>query len=84
MSDEIRLRLNHVFREVFKDKTIEVFDEMTANDIERWDSLSHLTMIDAVENEFGIKFKLKELIAMINVGDLIQGIRLKTGLKSNA
>ena len=39
--------------------------------MDRWDSLTHLTMIAEVESEFGVKFKLKELISMKNVGDMI-------------
>lgn len=76
--EDIINRLNKIFREVFEDSSIQVTREMTANDVERWDSLSHLTMIAAVEKEFGIKFKLKELVSMKNVGDLINNIASKT------
>lgn len=77
MEQDIINRLNKVFREVFEDNTIQITREMTANDVEKWDSLSHLTMIAAVEKEFGIKFKLKELVSMKNVGDLMMAIASK-------
>ncbi len=80
MNQEIIDRLNKLFRQVFEDSSIQVTPEMTANDVERWDSLSHLTMIAAVEKEFGIKFKLKELVSMKNVGDLITAILSKTAV----
>jgi acyl carrier protein len=70
-------RLNNIFRQVFEDSSIQVSREMTASDVEKWDSLSHLTMIAAVEKEFWIKFKLKELVSMKNVGDLLTAIASK-------
>lgn len=76
--EEITNRINKIFREVFQDSSINVTNEMTAADVEKWDSLSHLTMIAAVEKEFGIKFKLKELVSMKNVGDLITAVQSKT------
>jgi acyl carrier protein len=44
-------RLNNIFRQVFEDSSIQVSREMTASDVEKWDSLSHLTMIAAVQAE---------------------------------
>jgi acyl carrier protein len=75
--EDIINRLNKIFREVFEDSSISITKEMTANDVEKWDSLSHLTMISAVEKEFGIKFKLKELVSMKNVGDLMMAVASK-------
>ena len=76
--EDIVNRLNTIFRQVFEDTSIEVTREMTSNDLDKWDSLSHVTMIVAVEEEFGIKFRLRELVAMKNVGDLIDSIARKT------
>ena len=78
MSEEIKTRLNSIFADVFQDSSIQISDEMTTQDVERWDSLSHLTLIATIEDEFDIKFKLKELIAMKNVGDLINGVKAKS------
>jgi acyl carrier protein len=75
--EEIKSRLNTVFCKVFKDNSILITDETTAKDIEKWDSLTHLILISGTESEFGIKFKLKELIAMKNVGDFIRSIESK-------
>ena len=82
MMEDIINRLNTIFREVFEDGSIQVTQEMTANDVEKWDSLSHLAMVIAVEKEFRIKFKLKELVSMKNVGDLINTIVSKTTASS--
>lgn len=50
---------------------------MTADDVENWDSLTHMLMITKVEEQFGVKFKLKELNKMKQVGDLISLIESK-------
>jgi acyl carrier protein len=50
---------------------------MTAQDIEKWDSLRHIQLISEVERVFGIKFKLREILHMNNVGDLIDLITAK-------
>ena len=73
-------KLNKVFRKVFKDNSIVIYDEMTASEVEKWDSLTHIVLISSTEDEFGIKFKLKELIAMKNVGDFIKSIKEKVNI----
>ena len=52
---------------------------MTASDVENWDSLTHMFMITKVEEVFGIKFKLRELNKLKNVGDLCNTIAEKLG-----
>lgn len=74
---EIIEKLTAVFHEVFNDNTIVLSDEMTAKDVENWDSLTHMLMITKVEETFGIKFKLKELNKLKMVGDLINTIETK-------
>ena len=76
-SEEVKIRLNKVFCKVFKDDTIVIHEKTTANDINKWDSLTHLTLISDTEEEFNIKFKLNELIAMKTVGDYIKTIQAK-------
>lgn len=70
--DEIYSRLNEVFRDVFDDDSIEVNAETTADDIEDWDSLNHITLIDAVENEFKVRFTMGEVSGMKNVGEMAE------------
>ncbi|MBP9993468.1 MAG: acyl carrier protein [bacterium] len=74
---EIIEKLTAVFHEVFNDNNIVLSDEMTAKDVENWDSLTHMLMITKVEETFGIKFKLKELNKLKMVGDLINTIETK-------
>jgi acyl carrier protein len=69
--------LNGVFQQVFDDDTIAISPEMTANDIDGWDSLSHVNLIVAVETRFGIRFSQKELLTFKNIGDLLRCIEGK-------
>lgn len=69
-SKMIYARLNKVFRDVFDDDSITVNPKTTANDIEDWDSLEHITLIAAVEKEFKMKFKMGEISSMKNVGEM--------------
>lgn len=76
--EEIFERLNGVFRDVFDDDSIEVNSQTTADDIEDWDSLNHITLIDAVESEFGVKFTMGEVSGMKNVGEMAEIIQKRT------
>ncbi len=69
---EIFSRLNNIFRKVFDDPSIVVTPKTTAKDIEDWDSLEHITLIGAVEREFKMKFTMKEVSSMKNVGEMAQ------------
>lgn len=69
--------LNGIFRQVFDDDSIHISSEMTANDIDGWDSLSHVNLIVAVETKFCIRFSQKELLTFRNVGDLLKCIESK-------
>ena len=75
---EIYERLNKVFRDVFDDEEICVNETTTANDIDDWDSLEHINLIVAIENEFGIKFTMWETTSLKNVGEMVSLIIKKT------
>lgn len=75
--EEIISKLTVIFHDVFNDENIVLRDDMTAHDVERWDSLTHMLMISKVEETFGIRFKLKELNKLKQVGDLIEIIGSK-------
>ncbi|HMI78604.1 MAG TPA: acyl carrier protein [Ferruginibacter sp.] len=75
--EEIVATLTPVFRKVFGDKSLVLTDQLTALDVENWDSLSHMLLIAEVESKFSIKFRLKELNKMANVGDMIAVISSK-------
>ena len=73
-TNQIIEKLTEIFRDVFSEPELIISEEMTAADVERWDSLTNMQMITEVENQFGIKFKLKDLRKLNRVGDLIDTI----------
>ena len=68
--EEVFVKLNEVFRDVFDDESIEVSEVTTSNDIEDWDSLEHINLIAAVEQEFGVTFNMGQVVTMKNVGEM--------------
>jgi len=74
---ELLDRLNEIFCEVFDDDDIKIAPEMTANDVDGWDSLSHVNLIVAIETKFNVRFNQKELLKQRNVGDLMAVIQRK-------
>lgn len=69
--EEVINRLNEVFISVFDDEEIKITEATTADDIEDWDSLEHINLLVAVEQEFNMKFNMNEVGNMKNVGDMI-------------
>ena len=69
--EKITEKLNEVFRDVFDNEDITVSDATTADDIEEWDSLEHISLISAVEKAFKMRFTMKEVSGMKNVGEMI-------------
>lgn len=74
---EIMERVTSVFRDVFDDEELIITDSTTANDIEDWDSLTHITLISEIEDEFGYKFGMKEVLGLKNVGEMIDLLESK-------
>lgn len=74
---EIEAQLNGIFREVFDDEQIVIVRTMTADDIDEWDSMSHIRLVLSVEKAFGVKFSSAEIGALKNVGDFIDLIGRK-------
>ena len=69
--NNLMLRLNAVFRDVFGDDSLSVTPDTTSDDIEDWDSIEHINLIAAVESEFAMRFKMREVSGMKNVGEMI-------------
>lgn len=75
--DIIISKIQVVFDLVFKETSIQIGEETNAKDIETWDSFTHLTLIQEIENAFSIEFSLKELMIMENVGTMISILEKK-------
>ncbi len=69
--EELKRRLNEVFRETFDDESLEIYEAMTARDVEEWDSLMHITLVVATEKEFGLQLNAAEVGRLKNVGEML-------------
>lgn len=69
--EEILGKVNDVFHDVFDDDSIVVTESTTADDVEDWDSLMHITLISEIESAFGMKFQMKDVVGMKNVGEML-------------
>ena len=76
MSD-ILDKLQPIFQDIFEDDELLITVESNADTVEDWDSLAHIILIFAIEQEFEIKFALGELEAMKNVGDMVELMQTK-------
>jgi acyl carrier protein len=78
---DVRAELQEIFRQVFDDPTIVLKDDMTAADVEGWDSVTHIDLLIAVERAMGIKFATAEMSRLKepdqNIGSFIRVIESK-------
>jgi acyl carrier protein len=74
---EVYKKLNEIFEDVLDIEDVELTDSTSADDIEEWDSLSHIQLIVAVENAFKTKFTSLEIMKWKNVGELVDTIMSK-------
>jgi len=75
-------QLNAVFCRVFDDNDIKITPETTANDIDEWDSLSHVNLVVAIEKHFKIRFKSSEIMRWKNIGQMYDSIKEKLSEKT--
>ncbi len=68
---EVYDKLTVIFRDIFDDDTIEINNETSAVDIEDWDSLEHINLISAIEKKFKMRFNMKQVSTMKNVGEMV-------------
>lgn len=76
--EDVIKRAQEVFRDIFDDRELVICDSMTANDIGEWESLNHINLLGALQQEFKIQFALVELQQLHNVGAIINLILEKT------
>ena len=74
---QIYARLTEIFADVFDEDDIVVTPELSAKDVDGWDSLTHIRLILTVEKAFKIKFSTSEVGKMENVGDLVKLIKAR-------
>ena len=73
-------RLNKVFQDVFEDDEIQITPETTADDVEGWDSLKHVTLMIRIEKALGVKFTSAQVASLKNVEELVSLVEAKLGI----
>jgi acyl carrier protein len=68
--DEIYKRLQAIFDDMFMDE-VRLTPELSAKDVEEWDSITHVSLVLAIEEKFGVRFRVGEVESAKNVGDLV-------------
>jgi len=76
---ELYAGLDEIFRQVLDDPAIELKPNMTADDVDGWDSMNHIFIVVEIEKRFGIKFQAAEMEELKNVGELAELVKRKTG-----
>lgn len=76
---EIFQKLTAIFCEVMSNDDIVLEDSTTADDIEEWDSLAHVQLMENIEQEFGVRISAKDMASWIDVGEMVDFIEKKTG-----
>jgi len=75
---QIYARLTEIFKDVFDEESIIVCPELSAKDVDGWDSITHIRLLLTVEKAFKIKFSVAEIGKLENVGDLVTLIKART------
>jgi acyl carrier protein len=76
--EEVTRKLTEIFRDVLDHPDLVLTDDLTANDVDGWDSMSHIDLLVAIERGFKIKFATREVTSLKNVGALIDLVTAKT------
>jgi acyl carrier protein len=80
LMDEARIyeKLTQIFHDVLQEDDLVLAPELTADDVEGWDSMSHIRLVISVERAFAVKFSASEVGMLKNVGDLVGLIKSKS------
>ena len=69
--DEVFEEVRKIFRDNFDDDDLVIVDETNSSDIEDWDSIEHINLVIAMEKKFRLKFNIKEVGKLANVGEMV-------------
>lgn len=75
--DNLMKQVEVIFKDILDEESLSLSRETTANDVDGWDSLTHIQLIVAIEKNFKIKFTSKEILSWKNVGELIDSLQSK-------
>lgn len=69
--EEVFEEVRKIFRDNFDDEELVIVDETNSKDIEDWDSIEHINLVIAMEKRFGLKFDIREVGKLANVGEMV-------------
>ncbi len=69
--DEVFEEVRKIFRDNFDDDNLVIVDETNSSDIEDWDSIEHINLVIAMEKKFDLKFNIREVGKLANVGEMV-------------
>lgn len=72
--EEILQQLTLIFEQVLKRSDLKIDYNTSAEDIDEWDSLTNMTIISEIEKKWDVHFKLRDIVRMKNIGDMIDVI----------
>ena len=72
--------VENIFRDILDEESLNLARDTTANDVDGWDSLTHIQLIVAIEKHFKVKFSSKEILSWRNVGELLDSLQDKVVL----
>lgn len=75
--DKVLSELENIFRDILDEDSLNLTRETTANDVDGWDSLTHIQLIVAIEKKYKVKFSSKEILSWKNVGELLDSLQAK-------
>lgn len=70
--------VENIFRDILDEELLNLTRDTTANDVDGWDSLTHIQLIVAIEKHFKVKFSSKEILSWKNVGELLDSLIAKS------
>lgn len=75
--ENIITQVQGIFRDILDEESLTLSRETTANDVDGWDSLTHIQLIVAIEKNFKVKFSSREILSWKNVGELLDSLSSK-------
>ena len=69
--EDVLSKVNDIFKDAFDNEDLVIGFQTTANDVEGWDSLMQMNLIEMIEDEFGMRFDMDEVVGMENVGVMV-------------
>lgn len=75
--EQIFAEVKKIMLDVFDEDNLIIDENTTSDNIEDWDSITHITLMASIENKFAIKFTMNEIASMKNIGELVELIGKK-------